>query len=406
MEALSETKRNLISKDAETIRTALNEFPMFDYAGGLSTFMKIKGINVNELAKQLNLGVTIVDKWRFGDVPSRGREQMKEIGLALLLTERELNHYLLSVGHKPLCDRNPLDNACIYALRTHADGENPVAVYKKSVADFLHRDIKPAIRFDPGADTENRYNEIRSEDELDAWVEHYAEKFRDLSNTILPNKNLILFTTLFLGIQALNEMYETGELPGDIRLLLSSLLLGKEFAAKNIRDRLIAFGIQKNLTDIDIDRLMEMAKLRRFSSPETPFEAAVLMAVRQGHLRFPAYENDYLSDLTRLLGAILKKSSEKGASLTSSAIWRMSLFTILYEETSQRTGLAEKLNAFYFSPGQRGEEEHNFEKFYTAYSEDGEKSLAGYVKDIAALLKETGEINSKEADDFCGLFNQ
>jgi hypothetical protein len=200
-------------------------------------------------------------------------------------------------------------------------------------------------------------------------------------------------------------MYETGELSGEIRLLLSPLLLGKEFDARNIRDKLIAFGIQKNLTDIDIDRLTEMAKLRRFSNPETPFEAAVLMAVRQGHLRFPAYENDYLSDLTRLLGAILKKSSEKGDSLTSSTIWRMSLFTALYEETIQRTGLAEKLNAFYFSPGQRGEEEHGFEKFYTAYSEDGEKNLADYVKDIATLLKETGEISSNEADVFCEKLN-
>lgn len=401
MASLSETKRNLISKDAQTIRTVLNDFPLFDYAGGLSAFMKVKGITDNELAKRLGLGTALVDKWRFGDVPPKGREQMKEIGLALSLTERELNHYLLSTGHKPLCDKDPLDNACIYVLRTHKDGENPAAAYKKSVADFMRQDIKAAI--DPGAvpGAENNYHEIRSEDELDEWIAHYAEKFRDLSNAVLPNKDLILFTTLFLGSRALTEMYETGELPGDIRLLLSPLLLGKKFAAKDIRDKFIAFGIKKNFTDTDIDRLMEMAKLRRFSNPETPFEAAVLMAVRQGHLRFPAYENDYVTGLAKLLAAILKKSSETEASLTSSTIWRMSLFTMLYEETIQRTGLAEKLNAFYFSPGRRGEEEHTFEKFYTAYSEDREKSLAGYVKDIAALLKETGEIDSGEADNFC-----
>lgn len=386
------------------IRRAAGEFRRYDFSGGLSAMMRERGLSDSELGRRLGVSHAAVAKWRCGGARPNGKERLKELGLALCLTEDELDDFLLSLGYPPLYHKNPLDDACLFTLRNHR-GEGAAAVYKKYVGQFKVKDFKPAWprRNVPTAVLRESFAHVRTEAELEDWLERYAGAFSAFARTVVPNKDLILYIMIFLGGATINELFEAGELPVSIRNLLYPLVAGNELALRGLRDKLVAFGLFKNMNADDIDRLLDLARLRRFSQPGTPAEAACLIAVRQAHDRFPLYEYDYLGDISVALEDALRDAAARP--LTDSAQWKKSFYTELFEEVSRRLGDAEQLAKSYLSSGRRGGDEAAFEEFYTAYSEGEdkfrtEKCLADYVRDVIDILIEDGDVEEKDVRAF------
>jgi hypothetical protein len=398
---IAETKKEILEKDAEMIRSTINEFPMFDLSGALTVFMKIKGLKDLELAERLKYNVSLIHSFRLGEAAPKGRSQLIEIGLGLSLDEREMNNLLLSQGYPRLYAKNLFDEASIGVCQSSSDPESKVGDYRSAIKKILGAKIEPVRRdgFLSSATVDN-VTQVHSEEDFEEWAERYSKKFIDFSKIVLPNKYLILYIMLFLGNEAINLMYKTGELPLSIRNLLEPLILDKKYSPRIIRDKLIGFGIKNNLSDIDIDRLLDVAKLRRFSNPETALEAAVLMAVRQGHIRFPPYEHDYLFTIFHLLDAILKKSSENYRNLTITGQVQLGFFASIYEDVMERLVVSGRLDHDYISAGKRGVEENVFEKLYTSYSNSKSNSLAGYVKDITAVLEKNNDVDRTEYLNF------
>ncbi|MDR2370551.1 MAG: hypothetical protein LBD71_03655 [Treponema sp.] len=401
---ITETKKNILEKDAEMIGNAINEFPVFDLPGALTVFMKIKGVNDLVLAERLKYNVSLIHGFRLGEAAPKGRNQLMEIGLGLSLDEREMNNLLLSQGYPCLYAKNLFDEICIGICRDSSDAGSKINAYRNAVKNILGAKIE-AVQQDGflSANTVNRAIQVHSEEDFEEWAENYAKKFVDFSKIVLPNKYLILYLMLFLGNDAMNLMYKTGELPPSIRNLLEPLILDRKYSPRRIRDKLIGFGLKNNLSDIDLDRLLDVARLRRFSNPETALEAAVLMALRQGHIRFPPYEHDYLSTIFQLLDAILKKSAENYRDLTITGQVQLGFFASIYEDIMERLVVSVRLDHDYISAGKRGFEENTFEKLYTSYSGNKDNCLAAYVKDIAAVLEENGDVDKAEYSNFVNL---
>ncbi|MDR1625766.1 MAG: hypothetical protein LBT33_04430 [Spirochaetia bacterium] len=405
---ISEERRRLLAEDLGLIRSARKNFRYFNLAGNLSVLMTQKGVADGELARRMGIPNTNVSNWRFGKAYPKNREQFKEIGLCLCMGEGELNYFLVSMGYPPLYPKNSFDGACIAALHGSSGAEGVIAAYRESVGKLngaragLGQVQGPIL----GADGEANPDLVRSEEEFEKWLARYAAGFSSLARTVLPNKELILYATLFLGGAMLGEMYQTGELPPAIRSLLDPMEAGKEFFPKELRNKLIAFGLSKNMNDADIDRILELGRLRLFSSPETPVEAALLMAVRRAHIRFPVYEYRYLCDMSALLGAILRKPASGSQDLKESTIWRLSFYSQLADEISERLETAGLLSGNYFSAGLRDDVDREFEKYYTALSGEGEKHLADYVGDIIAVLAEDGDFPEKDVGDAREMLGQ
>jgi hypothetical protein len=404
---IAEVKKSILEKDAEMIGNAVNEFPVFDFPGALTVFMKIKGINDSGLAERLKYNVSLIHSFRLGETALKGRNQLMEIGLGLSLDEREMNNLLLSQGYPCLYAKNLFDEICIGICRGSSDTESKINAYRNAVKNILSVKIEP-VQQDGflSANTVNKATQVHSEEDFEEWAENYSKKFVDFSKIVLPNKYLILYLMLFLGNDAMNLMYKTGELPPSIRNLLEPLILDRKYSPRKIRDKLIGFGLRNNLSDIDIDRLLDVAGLRRFSNPETALEAAVLMAVRQGHIRFPPYEYDYLSTIFHLLDAILKKSSENYRNLTITGQVQLGFFASIYEDIMERLVVSGRLEHDYISVGKRGPKESAFEKLYTSYSGNKDKCLAAYVKDAAALLEKNGDVDKDEYSNFVNLISE
>jgi hypothetical protein len=349
----------------------------------------------------------LIHKFRLGETVPKGRNQLMEIGLGLSLDEREMNNLLLSQGYPCLYAKNPFDEICARVCQSSSDPGSKAADYRNAVKALLSAKIEAAQQDGSlSPDTVGNPAQVHSEEDFEEWAENYSKKFVDFSKIVLPNKYLILYIMLFLGNDAMNLMYKTGELPPSIRNLLEPLMLDKKYSPRRIRDRLIAFGLKNNLSDLDMDRLLDVAGLRRFSNPETALEAAVLMTVRQGHIRFPPYQHDYLSTVFHLLDAFLKKSSGNYRELTITGQVQLGFFASIYEDAMERLVVSARLDHDYISAGKRGPEENVFEKLYTSYSGDKDKCLADYVKDIAAMLDKNGDTDKAEYSNFTNLISE
>jgi hypothetical protein len=366
--------------------------------------MRERGLSDSELGRRLGVSHAAVAKWRCGGARPKGKERLKELGLALCLTEDGMNGFLLSQGYPPLYHKNPLDDACLFVIRNHR-GEGAATVYREYVGRFRVMDFKPAWphRSVPTAVLGESFAHVHTEAELEEWLERYAGAFSAFARTVVPNRDLILYIMVFLGGATINEIFEAGELPVSIRNLLYPLVAGNELALRGLRDKLIAFGLFKNMNADDIDRLLDLARLRRFSQAGSPVEAATLIAVRQAHGRFPLYEYDYLGDISVALEDALRDAAARP--LSDSGQWRKSFYAELFEEVSERLGEVEQLAKSYLASDRRGGDEAAFEEFYTAYAEGEdkfrtEKSLADYVKDVIGILVEDGDVAENDVRAF------
>ncbi|MCL2138750.1 MAG: hypothetical protein FWH41_04375 [Treponema sp.] len=408
---LSEDKRNFLSVDAGMIRKMLTEFYYVDFAGNLNELLKIHGITDVKLAEELELPVKAVHDWRFGDKVLKDRERFKEIGLCLSMTEGRLSDYLLSLGYTRLYPKNPLDKICLLAIKNKMDPGETIRFYRENVKEFRSRVINPRFKNSvySSGEYENDLNRIKTSGELEDWLLRYAESFKEFSKAVLPNKELILYATLFCDPLSIVQMYETGELPDEIRDLISVQASGKGLSPQILRNKLIHYGLLKNMNDKDIDRLLKYAHVRQFTSPETAFESALLLAVRCAHQRFPVYVYDYLVNMSLLLSTISKETWKNRVAtnvydpMTSSAIYRAGLYAVLIEEVNIRLKNASCFVNDYYGEGKRSDDEFLFENLYTGYSKTEKKCLADFVGDVMYLLAEDGEVDK---NDVMALFGK
>jgi len=370
--------------------------------------LKIQGISDQEFAKKLGNGLTTVTDWRFGRSLPADREIIKEIGLSLSMKEGRLCDYLLSLGYSRLYPKNPLDKECLNVLREKVNPGDTIGIYQKRKEDYRQKDfsLQWKNRVNNSKEFQKSAVMLQKNEELEEWLLHYAESLKSYAKTVLPNKDLILYITLFLDPQSIIAMYETGELPVIVRDLISPLASGRGVSPKMLRNKLIYFGISKNMNANDIDLMLEYSHLRKFTSPETPFESALLLAVRHAHLRFPIYEYDYLISTDLLLSTISKdyrnnkKSGNDDEPKTPSLFWRMGQYGFLIEDNKLRLGTVSRLADDYYNSPWRDDDDITFEYFYTAYSKKGKKCLANYVMDIMALLAEDGDLDKNEVTSF------
>ena len=399
---IPENRRSLLEDDLAMVRETLEGFGSYRFSDELIRNMTERNLSASELARRCRVSHAAVGKWRSGSAKPVGKERVKEAGLALSLDEDGLNKVLLSLGYAGLYEKNPLDNACIFTIRKQPD--DPVGFYRNILEEFRLKSAAPSPRrkYMSTSKVRKSFAHVYTEASFRGWLTRYADSFSAFAKTALPNKELILYALLFLGGSSINEMYETGELPVSIRNLLYPLIAGSEIGQKGLREKLIVFGLLRNMPEEEIDRLLLLAKLRLFSQAETRPETAALAAVRCAHSRYAAYEYECLAGVCAVIGALLENEAEKQPpqNPTNSGMRRHSFYSGLQAELLPRLELAGQLAENYERPGHRGVEEKLFEELYT---EAGAKCLAHYVKDILTLLIAEGDIDVKEAEDWLDL---
>ena len=399
---VSEDRRKLLEDDLTMIRESLDGFGSYRFSSDLIERMSAKGISANELARRCRVSHAAIGKWRSGGAKPVGKERIKEVGLALSMESSEINAMLLSLGYAGLYARNPLDNACLLAIRK--EPVDPVGYYRDIVEEFRLKEVTPSPFRKSFAtpEVQKSFDHVYTESSFKNWLSKYADGFNAFAKTVIPNKELILYAMLFLGGTSINEMYVTGELPISIRNMLYPLIAGSEIGQKGLMEKLVIFGLLRNMPEEEIDRLLELAKLRPFSRPKIRCEAAALAAVRCAHSRYPMYEYECLGSICAILGALLENEEAdlKQETQTDSMEFRRTFYSDLRTELLPRIELSERLADNYLKPGMRGDDELLFERLYT---DADAKSLAHYVKDILEILIEDGDIEFEEAEEMLEL---
>ena len=398
----SEDTRKLLEDDLLMVREALEGFGSYRFSDVLIERMAAEGLSASELARRCRVSHAAIGKWRSGGAKPVGKERVKEAGLALSMDEDGIGALLLSMGYAGLYEKNPLDNACIFTIRKKP--EDPVGFYRDVVEQFRLKEAQPSPRRKSlsTSDVRKSFAQVYTESSFSDWLSRYADSFSAFAKTVLPNKELILYALLFLGGASINEMYATGELPVSIRNLLYPLIAGSEIGQKGLREKLVAFGLLRNMPEEEIDRLLRLAKLRAFSRPRTRCETAALTAVRCAHSRYAAYEYECIGRVCAILGALLENEEAVpgGAAPTDSMTKRRTFYYGLRLELLPRVEMARMLADNYERPGHRGEAEKLFEE---AYTEAGANCLAHYVRDVLHILTEDGDVEPEEAEGLLEL---
>jgi transcriptional regulator with XRE-family HTH domain len=401
-----EDRQKLLSRDAGMISGASRAYARFAFSNILSAHLKKKGLTRVDLGRRLGLSHQAVSKWCSGGARPQDKETAKEIGLALGLTEGEMNELLLSLGYTPLYPKSPLDSACIFILNKHGSAREPLGEYREFVERRRVRDIgllKDRATI-PTLELRKKLGRILTEDELENWLKENIIHFSASEDTLLPKVELQLFIKLFLGGDSINRQYKNHFIPKIIRDWLYPMTSGGELTQKELRNKLIAFALFKNMTIGDINFMLELAKLRKFSSPENTYEAALLIAVRLAHDRFPPYEDDYLGcvvypELEKILAHYSKK---EGASLSETELRRKKFSIRLKDDVINRIDATwERAEKYRLEA--RDEAEGIFEKYYTDRNLDYSRCLAVYIRDITRELIREGAVSGKEAEPLYGL---
>ena len=402
MDLSSEDIRKLLEDDLAMVREALEGFGGYRFSDILIERMAAKGLSASELARRCRVSHAAIGKWRSGGAKPVGKERVKEAGLALSMDEDGIGALLLSMGYAGLYEKNPLDNACIFTIRKNP--EDPVGFYRDVVEQFRLKEVQPSPRRKSlsTSDVKKSFAHVYTESSFSDWLSRYADSFSSFAKTVLPNKELILYALLFLGGASINEMYATGELPISIRNLLYPLMAGSEIGQKGLREKLIVFGLLRNMPEEEIDRLLRFAKLRPFSRPRTRCETVALTAVRCAHSRYAIYEYECLGRVCAILGALLENEEAAHVRVepTESMVRRKTFYSGLRLELLPRAEMAKLLADNYEQPGQRGAAEKLFEE---AYTEADAKCLAHYVGDVLSILTEDGDIDPDEAEGLMEL---
>lgn len=372
----------ILADDIELIEERLREFSGYDFAKDVSSRMKALELTQSALAARIYVKHTAVGKWLNQGTRPHGKERYKELGMALGMDETQLNMFLLANGYPRLYVKNPLDIACRFVLGASAGDEHIVCIYR----DFLkfYKLDGYTLSGDP-ADISTSvlsrdFSNVKSIGSLEAWLEENNSYFRAFDKSYIPNAELVRFVLLYIGSQNVNELFITGELPVTIKNLLYPLIADKEIAVKKLRSKLIVFGLYENMSEHEINIMLDIAKLRPISEPSTRIDHVIFTALNRAHERYPYFERDNAEK-------VLKNLEEN----------EMPDLRGFYDEQKR---LAYEFVKYYEKKSQKSKSDELFEKYYTGYSDRG---IIHYIHDILVLLVTNGVIAKEETDKYITL---
>lgn len=391
-------KHILLLDDISLIKEMLLEEQHYQFALDVHDRMQKNTLNASELGRRLFLSHTIVNKWLQQTARPNGKERMKELGMALGMNEEELNYFLLVNNYTKLYAKNPLDDVCKLTIRQYAGQPDIVQKYRESIQKYNvnHIPLPKKRRSIATSYLSHSLQKLENGKDFDMWLEQYMEHFAASEKKILPSRDLIRFIMLYVGEHSINEMYVTGELPITIRNMLYPLLGDKELALRGLRNKLIVFGLYNNMTEEELDQMLEYAKLLPFTQPGSKTDQALLSAVRCAHERYPYYEYTSLKQRISILSdMIASKTLSKNNHELSFYEQLLRTFETQYQQALQRI-------EYYDRPQKKGEMERLFETYYTSYSDKG---LLHYTKDILNALSEDDTLSKKDVAEYMELMN-
>lgn len=382
---MKETLEALFPDDIFQIREALDGFSAYSLAGQINQRMEEKRLSSVELSKRCGVSHTTVDKWRLGTASPNGKERLKELGMALEYDAAELNSFLLKNGYPALYVKNPMDSAARLLLAEHAGKNDTVELYRELVKRLGLSDLvicQDGAALSTGVMSAD-FRMAMGASHASIWFEKNRKNFACDDKTQLAGLRLSEFILLYLNESSINEMAVTGELPVTIKNLLYPLLAGRTVAVRHLRDKLIAFGLYANMTEEEIDVMLECMKLRPLSEPETKTDTAVLCALRTAHERYPYYEYENVRKAVRRLQ-------------------QLSVSSDMLAQYQQRKELLGTLTAYY-DRQEKSAEDIAFEERYTSFSDRG---IMDYVRDVLSFLLDENRIESVEAIRLAGLLER
>lgn len=387
----------LLSDTLASIRESIKQSDVYDFSYDLRTRLESLEMSVSELARRCCVTHTIVKKWLTGAARPNGKERMKELGMACGMTTKELDEFLLANCYTKLYAKNPFDNVCELMINEYKDSDQIVMHYRAYVEKHHIRDLtlgqkRASI---PTANISLSMDMVNNDTDFGRWIGKYQKYFAATDKGVVPSKDLVRFILLYVGDSTINKMYMTGEVPIVIRNLLYPLVNDKEVVLRGLRNKLIVFGLCNNMTEDEMDLMLNYARLRTFSQTRTALDIALLTDVRCAHERYPYYE--YLSMDKRIasLNEILKH--QKDCSQEDPFFTELSeSFSAYHENASARV-------AYYDLPGKRGEEEKLFELCYTDHAG---KRLVDYVCDVLTMLVDSGDVNKKEVGNIVRIIEE
>ena len=369
--------RALLKEDIAQFRDSLAEYEAYSFSQDLCERMDGLGLSSSALGERARVSHTIVDKWRRGKAKPNGKERMKELGMALGMNVPELDMFLYRNGYPRLYAKNPLDSAAKLLLFNSAGRADVVDMYRELLSRLELMNFAPPKDVLPLKTSVLSVGlmEAAKQGQFSGWFRAHEQNFTGDAKTLLPDMRIVRYLLLYVGEATINELAVTGELPVTLKNLLYPLVGGKAVHVRGLREKLIAFGLYANMTEDEIDVLLDYAKLRPISSPASRADIAVLSALREAHERYPLYETENLARIVRLLSASNEPYEQ----------------TLLPEYEARLKNA--RARAAYYERSTKGGDALLFEKTYTAYSDRG---VMDYVRDALSILMEEKLLSESE----------
>lgn len=366
-----ESTAYILKDDLEYIRGILSRFGAYRFSEDVQQHMNALSLSSVALAERCLVSHTIVDRWRTGKAKPNGKERIKELGMALGMDSNALNVFLLHNGYPRLYLKNPLDSAARLLLLSNAGRQDIVNMYRELVERLGLSRLTTVDEEAPLATTvmSMELKQAAKDGQISRWFRIYKGQFSGDGKTQLPDLRLGRFLLLYIGDTTIHEMVVTGELPVSLRNLLYPLVAGKEVTVRFLREKLIAFGLYANMTEQEIDIMLQCARLRLISEPSTALDMALLSALRCAHERYPLYEYENLFRITKRL-SISKDEYD---------------LQLLEQYALQEEIVRKMVN--YYDNHERSAEELAFERHYTSLEDRG---VMDYVHDLLSCLMDEG----------------
>lgn len=373
-------KNRVMERDLPNIRESLRDFESYSFSADLDRRMKEQSLSSVTMGMRAGVSHAIVNKWLKNQARPNGKERMKELGMGLGMDVEELNRFLYRNGYPRLYVKNPLDSVAIQLLQRAQGREDIVSMYRELL------EISQLNRFSPAPDANDLRTSVmlsglleRDGERLEEWISENRPHFVADAKTALPDVHMAEFLRLYVGDESANSLYETAELPSLLVPVLTAVLNGKSVTVRGLREKLIALGLYLNLTEEEIDVLLEFVRLRPLTDPASRLEQAVLLSVREAHEQYALYESENLEKALKWLSASDKPYEQ-----------------VLLPDYSYRFNIVNDLASYYLR-SKLSDEDMEFRERYSSY---GDKGLMDYVFDVLSGLAESGDLEKTEVEDF------
>ena len=377
----------VLSEDLEYLEELLSQFGAYSFSEDLKQRMDKLNISSSALGKRCFVSHTMIDKWKTGKAKPNGKERFKELGMALEMSAEELDSFLLCNGYPKLYIKNPLDGAARLLLLNSQGNPSLIEMYRELI-NRLGLDKLSGVYDDPPLSTAVMSIELKQAVEdgsVSGWFKRFRGQFTGGEKTQLPDLHLCRFILLYLGESNVYELFSTGELPVNLKNMLYKILSGKGVTVRYLREKIIAFGLYFNMTEDEIDIMLDCMKLQTLTEPLSLLDNAILGALRCAHEKYPYYE---LDNLVRIMEELSPPQDEYEAGLL--------------DHYRQRKEIVDQM-VLYYEKHPLSKEEEAFEKMYTSYSDHG---VMDYVRDLIEGLTMRGCLSDSETSNMLNIMKR